>query len=149
MHQAFVDETHHAQQADTHRAERQREAHARMAAQGSHHRKAVRRKGLGDVHGLDHQQLVEKGDDGVHQREEHNQIPPLGKGRRENKELGEETGKRGDAAQREQGQRQHQRQARVRAVKPAVGVAVGPAGCCSTVPITAKTATLAATYTAT
>ena len=71
MHQSFVDETHHAQQADTRRAERQREAHARMAAQGSHHRKAVRRKGLGDVHGLDHQQVVEKGDDGVHQREEH------------------------------------------------------------------------------
>ena len=78
MHQSFVDETHHAQQADTRRAERQREAHARMAAQGSHHRKAVRRKGLGDVHGLDHQQVVEKGDDGVHQREEHKPNTTLG-----------------------------------------------------------------------
>ena len=68
MHQAFVDETHHAQQADTRRAERQREAHARMAAQGGHRREAVRREGHGDVHGHDHQQVVEKGDDGVHQR---------------------------------------------------------------------------------
>lgn len=98
-----------------------------MAAQGSHRRKAVRREGPGDVHGLDHQQVVEKGDDGVHQRQEHDQPPPLGKGRREDEELREETGKRGDAAQREQGQRQHQRQAGVRAVKPAVGVAAGPA----------------------
>ena len=89
MHQSFVDEAHHAQQADACRAERQRQAYARRALERGHRRKAVRRKGLGDVHGLDHQQVVEKGDDGVHQREEHNQIPPLGKGRRENEELRE------------------------------------------------------------
>lgn len=127
MHQSFVDEAHHAQQADACRAERQRQAYARRALERSHRRETVRREGLGNVHGLDHQQVVEKGDDGVHQRKKHDQIPPLGKGRRENEELGEETGKRGDAAQREQGQRQHQCQARVRTVKPAVGVAVGPA----------------------
>ena len=88
---------------------------------------------LGDVHGLDDEQVVVEAHHGVDKGDEHHEVGPergalvTADGCHEDKELREHTGKRGDASQREEGERHEQRQLRVGLVEAVVGRHLGVA----------------------